>query len=193
MDLGSLPIGKTTSKKVPVINDGRATVELKFDLIRRLSGYERLRERIQACPDRGDREDATKDRTRESTSKAGRLNARDATLETIEPDLSQVLEIEPAGSIALQPAKIVNVIVKYKPTRRIRPFTAKVAYQSDSAIKPLFVVRGSCIGAEFRLSRTYISFGIVVEDCFSEARIALMNTGDIGARSVSTNNARQRE
>lgn len=186
VDLGSLPINRTISKKVPVINDGRATIELKFDLMKRLPGYERLRERIQACPGKSDRGDTAKDRTQASAPETIlRSDTYDAALETIEPDLSEVLEIEPAGPIVLQPAKVVNVIVKYKPKRRMRPFAAKVAFQTDSTIRPLFIARGSCVGAEFRLNRTHLSFGIVVQDCLSETRIVLLNTGDIGARSVS--------
>ncbi|XP_011690764.1 PREDICTED: hydrocephalus-inducing protein homolog [Wasmannia auropunctata] len=182
VDLGNLPINKMISRKVPVINDGRAALELKFDLMKHLPGYDPFRERIQICPGKFDQENSKMDRTRASVSETKRSHTLDVTLQTIEPDLSQVLKIEPAESIVLQPGKTANVVVKYKSMRRMRPFVAKVAFQTNSTIQPLFILRGSCIGAEFRLNRTYVPFGIVVQGCLSEAKIALLNTGDIGAR-----------
>jgi len=176
------------SKKVPVINDGRAALELKFDLMKNLPGYDQFRERIQICPKNVDQENSKIDHTRASISETKRSHTLDVTLQTVEPDLSQVLEIEPAESIVLQPGKIANVVVKYKSMRRMRPFVAKVAFQTNSTIQPLFILRGSCIGAEFRLNRTCVPFGIVVQGCLSEAKIVLLNTGDIGARLVPLTN-----
>lgn len=182
MDLGNLPINKTISRKVPVINDGRAALELKFDLMKNLSGYDLFHERIH-CP-LIDQENSKVDRTRASITETKRSNTLDETLQTDEANLSQVLKIEPAESIVLQPGKIANVVVKYKPIRRIHPFVIKVAFQTNSTIQPLFILRGSCIGAEFRLNKTYVPFGIVVRGCLSETKIMLLNTGDIGARLV---------
>lgn len=170
-------------RKVPVINDGRAALELKFNLMKKLPGYDRFREQIQICP-KINQENSKKDHIRASISETKRSHTLDVTLQTVEPDLSEVLEIEPTESIVLQPGKIVNVVVKYKSTRRMRPFVAKVAFQTNSLIQPLFILHGSCIGAEFRLNRTYIPFGIVVQDCHSETKVVLLNTGDIGARLV---------
>ncbi|XP_018307393.1 hydrocephalus-inducing protein homolog [Mycetomoellerius zeteki] len=180
VDLGNLPINKTISRKVPVINDGRAALELKFDLMKNLSGYDLFHERIH-CP-LIDQENSKVDRTRASITETKRSNTLDETLQTDEANLSQVLKIEPAESIVLQPGKIANVVVKYKPIRRIHPFVIKVAFQTNSTIQPLFILRGSCIGAEFRLNKTYVPFGIVVRGCLSETKIMLLNTGDIGAR-----------
>ncbi|XP_036144321.1 LOW QUALITY PROTEIN: hydrocephalus-inducing protein [Monomorium pharaonis] len=182
VDLGNLPINKMTSRKVPVINEGRAALELKFDLMKNLPGYDRFRERIRTCPRKIDQGNSNMDHIRASISETKRSYTFDVNLQTIEPDLSEVLRIEPTESIVLQPGKIANVVVKYKSTRRMRPFIAKVAFQTNSMIQPLFILRGSCIGAEFRLSRTYIPFGIVVQGCLSEAKVVLLNMGDIGAR-----------
>ncbi|XP_018395325.1 PREDICTED: hydrocephalus-inducing protein [Cyphomyrmex costatus] len=181
VDLGNLPINKTTSRKVPVINDGRAALELKFDLMKNLPGYDPFHERIQICT-LINQENSRMDRTRASITETKRSNTIDETFRTNEPNLAQVLEIEPAESIILQPGKTVNIVVKYKPTRRMQPFVAKMAFQTNSTIQPLFILRGSCIGAEFRLNRTHVLFGIVVQGCVSEAKIMLLNTGDIGAR-----------
>ncbi|XP_029155411.1 hydrocephalus-inducing protein homolog [Nylanderia fulva] len=181
IDLGNLSINKAIIRKVPVINNGRAPLELKFGLIKNLPGYEQFCERIQVCPKKINEENKM-DHTRASITETKRSDTCDVTLQTIEPHLSEVLEIEPAESIVLQSTKIVNVVVKYKSMRRMRPFFAKVAFQTNSTIQPLFIVRGSCIGAEFRLNRTCIPFGIIVQGCFSEAKVVLLNTGDIGAR-----------
>ncbi|XP_018048361.1 PREDICTED: hydrocephalus-inducing protein [Atta colombica] len=180
VNLGSLLINKTTSRKVPVINDGRAALELKFDLIKNLPGYDLFHERIQNCP-LINQENSKMDRTQASITEIKRSNTLDETLQ-MEPNLSQVLEIEPAESIVLQPGKIANIVVKYKPIHRMHPFVVKVAFQTNSTIQPLFILRGSCIGAEFHLNRTYVPFGIVVQGCLSEAKIMLLNTGDIGTR-----------
>lgn len=174
-----------TIRKVPVINEGRAALELKFDLMKKLPGYDRFRERIQIYSGKNDQDNSKIDRTRASISETKRSHTLDMTLQTIEPDLSEVLDIEPTESIILQPGKIANVVIKYKSMRRMRPFMAKVAFQTNSTIQPLFILRGSCIGAEFCLNRTYIPFGIVVQGCLSEAKVVLSNTGDIGARLVS--------
>jgi len=182
VNLGSLPINKTTSRKVPVINDGRAALELKFDLMKNLPGYDLFHERIQNCP-LINQENSKMDRTQASITEIKRSNTLDETLQ-MEPNLSQVLEIEPTESIVLQPGKIVNIVVKYKPIHRMHPFVVKVAFQTNSTIQPLFILRGSCIGAEFHLNRTYVPFGIVVQGCLSEAKIVLLNTGDIGTRLV---------
>lgn len=190
MDLGNLPINKMMSRKVPVINDGRAALELKFDLMKNLPGYDRFHQRVRICPEKIDQEkwNSKMDRTQASILETKRSHTLDVTLQTVEPDLFAVLEIEPAESIVLQPGKIANVAIKYKSARRMRPFVAKVAFQTNSMIQPLFIVRGSCIGAEFRLSRTSIPFGIVVQGCLSEKKVVLLNTGDIGARLVLLTN-----
>lgn len=168
-----------------MINNGRAAVELKFDLMKNLPGYNRLREQIQACPRKINQENSKMDHTRASITETKRSDTFDVTLQ-FQPDLSEVLEIKPksTGSIILQPGKIVNVVVKYKPLCRMHPFVAKVAFQTNMTIQPLFILHGSCIGAEFRLNRTCISFGIVAKGCASETKIVLLNTEDIGARLV---------
>ncbi|EFN85832.1 Hydrocephalus-inducing protein [Harpegnathos saltator] len=184
VDLGNLSINKTIIKKVPVINDGRAALELRFDLTKRLSGFE-SRRGIQACPERSDPEDSEVDRTRASVTEIQSADTDEKALQIIEPDLSsEVLKIEPAGSIVLRPAKIVHVIVKYKPTHRMRPFVAQVAYQADFVVQPLFTLCGSCIGKDFRLSKTHLSFGFVVQGCTDETKIALLNTGEIGNAKI---------
>lgn len=174
------------SRKVPVINDGRAALELKFDLMKKLPGYDLFSKRIKICPGKIGQENFKMDYIRASISETKRSQTLDVT-QTVEPDLSEVLEIEPTESIVLQPGKIANVIVKYKSMRRMRPFVAKVAYQINSIIQPLFILRGSCIGTEFCLNRTHVSFGIVVQGCLSETKVGLLNIGDIGARLVIIN------
>ncbi|KAM0731376.1 Hydrocephalus-inducing protein [Formica fusca] len=182
VDLGNLSINKAIIRKVPVINDGRAALELKFDLMKNLPGYGQFRERIQVGPRKIHEGNSKMDQIRASISETKRSDTFDVILQTIDPNLSEVLEIEPAESIVLQSGKIVNVILKYKSMRRMRPFVTKVAFQTNSTIQPLFILRGSCIGAEFRLNRTCVSFGIIVQGCLSEAKVVLLNIGDIGAR-----------
>lgn len=168
MDLGNLPINKTISKRVPVINDGRAALELRFDLTKRLPGYEPREGKAEACPEKADPDDSKLDLTRASVIEIQSANIDDSTVQTTEPDLSDVLEIVPAGPVVLRPAKIVYLIVKYKPTRRMRPFVAHVAYQAAFTIQPLFALRGSCIGREFRPSKHHLPFEFAAQGCLDE-------------------------
>ncbi|KAL6429109.1 hypothetical protein ACFW04_008114 [Cataglyphis niger] len=150
--------------------------------MKNLPGYEQFCERIPGRPRNIYNENSKMDRTRASISETKRSDTFDVIFETIDPILSEVLEIEPAESIVLQSGKIINIILKYKSMRRMLPFVTKVAFQTNSTIQPLFILRGSCIGAEFRLSRTCISFGVIVQGCLSETKVVLLNIGDIGAR-----------
>lgn len=164
VNLGNLPINKTISKRVPVINEGRAALELRFDFTKRLPGFE-SREGAQK-DSKKTKSNSKLDLTRASITETQSAYTDD--LQT-EPDLSEVLEIEPAGSIVLRPSKIVHVIIKYKPTRKMCPFVAQVAYQTAFTIQPLFTLRGSCIGNEFCLSRNHLSFKYVAQNCLEGA------------------------
>ena len=49
-------------------------------------------------------------------------------------------------------------------------------------IEPLFVIKGSCFGAEFSLDRSLLTFGAVVQDCNYVLKTVILNVGDIGSR-----------
>ena len=181
IDLGNVPAFKSVVKKVPVINEGSAPLELKFGLMKSLSGYDEYRESRGYC---NSRMEGASELARASIMETKRSWTTDVKLQTAEPKLSDVLKIEPSSNIVLKPNKRVNVLITFKSPLRIRPFIAKVAFQSSSTILPLFLVRGSCVGAEFRLNRNHISFGTVIQGCAAESKIVLMNTGDLGSRFV---------
>lgn len=122
---------------------------------------------------------------RASIMETKRSWTNDERLETGEPKLSDVLKIEPSSKVVLKPNNRINVVVTFKPTSRMRPFSAKVALQTSSTILPMFLVRGSCVGAEFHLNRTHIPFGTIVQGCVEESKVILMNTGDLGSRFVN--------
>ncbi|XP_053973139.1 hydrocephalus-inducing protein-like [Hylaeus volcanicus] len=179
--LGSVSISRTVIRKIPVVNQGLAPIEVKFDLTKNLSGYEDYRDRAQSCAVKEFNENGhTLDEA--SVMETKRSWTQDIVLQTNEPRLKDVLRIEPSSNVILRPNKRIDVTVRFKPTSRMRPFTVKVGLQVSSAIMPLFMVRGSCVGAEFRLNRTHVSFGTIVEGCFAEVKVILMNTGDVGAR-----------
>lgn len=101
--------------------------------------------------------------------------------------LSQALSIHPEDHVVLQPNKKLNLVLKFKPKKRMKQFWEKIGAQMDCTILPLTIVRGSGVGAEFQLNRTYISFGSIVEGCTLDSKLMLLNTGDVGARFVMKN------
>ncbi|XP_017794375.1 PREDICTED: hydrocephalus-inducing protein homolog [Habropoda laboriosa] len=179
IDLGSVPASRSVSRKIPIINEGLAPLELKFDLLKNLSGYDEYRERLGF---RSLKKEEASELARASIMETKRSGTLDQRLQTVEPKLSDVLTIEPSSNVVLKPNKRMNVSVTFRPTYRMCPFATKVALQTSSTILPLFLLRGSCVGAEFRLNRSHISFGTVVQDCVEKSKVILMNTGDIGSR-----------
>ncbi|KAG7200298.1 hypothetical protein KM043_017763 [Ampulex compressa] len=182
IDLGTLPANKTYTRKIPVINEGRAPVNLQFDLAKSLPGYEQHWKQTRLCVSSRVTEETGRPMVRASISETKRSGTQDVTLQTNEPDLTEVLKIEPSGLITMPPGGRKNLVVLFRPTCRMKRFTAKVALQIRSRVLPLFIVHGACAGAEFRLDRMYVSFGAIVEGCTSKARVLLSNTGDVGAR-----------
>nr|XP_034173204.1 hydrocephalus-inducing protein homolog isoform X3 [Osmia lignaria] len=181
IDLGSVSVSRTVTRRIPVVNEGLASIDVRFDLLKNLSSYEQHRERSQ-CLTTQNVESTPIDLERASIMETKRSWTQDIALQTKEPRLSEVLKIEPSTNVVLKPNKRTNVLVTFKATSRITPFLSKVALQTGSTIMPLFVVQGSCVAAEFQLNRTRVSFGTVVQGYTSETRVVLMNTGDVGAR-----------
>ncbi|XP_076763005.1 hydrocephalus-inducing protein [Xylocopa sonorina] len=179
IDLGNVPASRSVTKRIPVVNEGLAPLELKFGLMKQLSGYDEQRERLGRCDLK--HEDAN-GMAMASILETKRSWTIDHSLDTREPHISDVLTIEPSSNVTLNPSKRVNVSVTFKPTTRMRPFAAKVALQSSSMILPLFILHGSCVGTQFRLNRTHIPFGTTVQGYAKETKVVLMNTGDLGSR-----------
>ncbi|XP_017761798.1 PREDICTED: LOW QUALITY PROTEIN: hydrocephalus-inducing protein-like [Eufriesea mexicana] len=179
VDLGSISASRCVTKRIPVVNEGLAPLDLRFGLLKDLSGYEEHRERHGLCDFQVEN---ASEMARASIMETKRSWTNDERLETVESKLSDVLRIEPSSNVTLKPNNRVNVVVTFKPTSRMRPFSAKVALQTSSTILPMFLVRGSCVGAEFHLNRTHIPFGTVVQGCVEESKMILMNTGDLGSR-----------
>lgn len=180
IDLGNVPARKSVVRKIPVINEGLAPLDLRFGIMKYLSGYDEYRESQRYC----DPPDDESEMAQASIMEIKRSWTMDQRFAAGEPKLLDVLKIEPSSSVVLKPNKRVNVLVIFKSPSRMRPFEVKVAFQSSSMILPLFSVRGSCVGAEFRLNRNHIPFGTVVQGCTEESKVILMNTGDLGSRFV---------
>lgn len=179
IDLGSVSVNRTVTKKIPVLNEGLAPLELKFGLMKNLYGYDEYRARLGCYVQKHEELTELEVASVIETKRSWTLDHR---LQTGEPLLSNVVTVTPSSNVILKPNKRINVLVTFTPTFRMRPFSAKVALETSSAILPLFMVRGSCVGAEFRLNRTHIQFGTVVQGCTEETKAILMNTGDLGSR-----------
>nr|XP_033321170.1 hydrocephalus-inducing protein homolog [Megalopta genalis] len=167
-------------RKIPVVNEGLAAVDVRFDLTENLSAYGKYRDREKSCPIN------LLDLLKPELEKASVVETKrswtdDTELQTKESRMMELLQIQPA-SVTLQPNKKIDVIVRYKPTFRMQRFTKKVSVQAASTILPLFIMHGCCVGMEFQLNGTLFSFGTIVEGCTKQSKVVLMNTGDIGAR-----------
>nr|CAD7202008.1 unnamed protein product [Timema douglasi] len=96
--------------------------------------------------------------------------------------LTDVFHITPKTPVVIQPNETISVTVKFKPNRRIKPFSEKLYMQIHENVEPLCLMMGSCIGSEFQLDRKYLPFGMVVQGCQSSLKLLLSNTGELGAR-----------
>ncbi|XP_031371258.1 hydrocephalus-inducing protein-like [Apis dorsata] len=178
IDLGNILPMKVVVKKIPIVNKGLASAKVKFGVMQYLGGYDDYYESLGYCNVKRDAPILAK----ASIMETKRSWTFDSVLDTIEPKLYEVLKIKPSTNVILKPNKSINVMIFFKPTARVKPFSIKVALQTNSNIIPLFLVRGSCVGTDFRLNRTNIFFGTVTQDCIEESKMILMNTGDLGSR-----------
>ena len=150
-----------STRKIKILNEGRLPVKLKFGLIKILEAFKEPKKI----------EYSNQDLQKEKRDKIQEIMV-----------LSQSLSIQPEDPVVLQPNDKLNLVLKFKPKIRIKQFLEKIGAQMDYTILPLTIVRGSGVGAEFQLNRTYISFGSIVEGCTLDSNIMLLNTGDVGAR-----------
>lgn len=178
VDLGNIFPMKVVVKKIPVVNKGLAPVKMKFGVMQYLGGYDNYYENLGYCNIKRD----TPILAKASIMETKRSWTFDTMLETLEPKLYEILKIKPSTNVILKPNKRMNVMIFFKPTARMRPFSVKIALQTNSNVIPLFLLRGSCIGMEFRLNRSHIFFGTIIQDCIEESKMILMNTGDLGSR-----------
>lgn len=173
IDLGNIPVGKLSIRKVKIINEGVVPIELKCNFLKIFEASKEIKRK---------RLDLKIGEKKKEEIKDGKSNIK---IDPIIEMLSEAFSIHPTGPIILESNKKLNLIVKFKPQMRIKQFLEKVAVQMDSTILPLMIVKGSCVGAEFLLNRNYISFGSVVRGCTLNSKLILLNIGDIGARFVS--------
>ncbi|KAK2576816.1 hypothetical protein KPH14_005450 [Odynerus spinipes] len=181
IDLGSVGISKIVMKKVPVINEGRAPVDVKFDLISNLFQDKQDTPRDSSCS-LGLVGELAKYHEQVSVMETKRSNTDDENLQTDRESISRVLSIEPSELTRVRSKERVDLTIRFKPTCRMKTFTEKMGAKIDSTILSLAILRGGCIGPEFHLNRTYIAFGTIVRGCTTETELVLMNTGDVGAK-----------
>ncbi|XP_043487241.1 hydrocephalus-inducing protein-like [Polistes fuscatus] len=182
IELGNLPVNKTLIKKVPVINEGRASVDLKFDLISNLSRDKRYLQKVPAICIARSFDKIIKSQVPVSLLETRGSNIDDLNIRMDETYAAQALTIEPSELTRVRPNEKINLKIKFKATSRMKMFTEKIGAMVDSTLLSLFILHGSCVGPEFRLNKTYVAFGTVVHGCIGETGLVLMNTGDIGAK-----------
>lgn len=173
-----MPVNKTLIKRVSVINEGRAPIDLRFDLMGNLLRDKGSVEKVSACVPKSHDEII---KYREYVSM--RSNEDDKSLHMDTTYASQALTIEPSKLTQIRTNEKIDITIKFKATSRINAFTQKIgAMLFDSTILSLFIIRGNCVGPEFRLDKTYMAFGTVVQGCISETKLVLMNIGDVGGK-----------
>ncbi|XP_046822171.1 hydrocephalus-inducing protein-like [Vespa crabro] len=181
IELGNVPVHKTLIKKVPVINEGRAPVDLKFDLMSNLLQDKRYVEKIPTCIPKS-YEEIIKYQEYVSMLKSKIFNEDDKNLRMDMTYAAQALIIEPSNMTQVRTNEKIDLTIKFKATSRINMFTQQIGAMVDSTIFSLFILRGSCVGPEFRLDKTYIAFGTVIQGCISETKLILMNIGEVGGK-----------
>nr|KAF7425254.1 hypothetical protein H0235_007692 [Vespula pensylvanica] len=179
IELGNVPVHKTLIRKVPVINEGRAPVDLRFDLMNNLLHDKKYIEKAPTCIPKSN-ENITQHQ--ESIIKAKRSDENDINLQINMTYAARALIIEPSELTRVRTNEKIDLTIKFKATSRINMFTQKVGAIVDSTIFSLFILRGSCVGPEFRLDKSYIAFGTIIQGCISETKLVLMNIGDVGGK-----------
>lgn len=74
----------------------------------------------------------------------------------------------------------------FSPEKRMAAFTEELQLECLGAVRPLLVMKGCCQGVEVGLDTDYLQFGAVVQRCLATRHIIMQNTGDVGARCIST-------
>lgn len=179
IDLGNVPVGKTVTRKVRIRNSGRAGVQVKFDLMKKLTvnnekdGRENLsHEQVPFDPN-------TK---KKMSSRLKESRGAGMTSEEKDDSIKEMLSVEPVQKVSLAAGKGVEIFIKFLGSKRMSNFVEKIAAEVDSTILPLLFVRGSCVARQFRLDQNNFYFGTIVEGCTKILKIVLFNEGDFGAK-----------
>ncbi|XP_058802835.1 hydrocephalus-inducing protein homolog [Phymastichus coffea] len=134
LDFGNVRLGKSTSRKITVVNAGRLPV--------------RLRPVVKGIA-----------------------------------DAMKFVNVSPNAVKDLKPSRELTVTVVLKGIQRIKSLQAEVGFELDGADSVLLTtLRANCVGADIRLNRECISFGVVYEGCTAEEKLVLINDGDVGSR-----------
>lgn len=98
-------------------------------------------------------------------------------------DADKIIKIQPQEKIILHRNKPQELIIKFKPKKRLELFEEKICVKIDKKIiKTLGMIRGKCSAAEFYLNRINISFGKIIKDFLIKEKFELCNIGDVGAK-----------
>ncbi|XP_066585112.1 hydrocephalus-inducing protein homolog [Prorops nasuta] len=159
----NVPVGKSVTKQISIVNGGRAPVEFTLHL----------------CED--NLSEMNKDFKESGNLQSEVIDTKDVAVEVAE-NIKKIISISPMNVVTLRPGKKMTVVVQFNPTQKIQPFSKRITLKTATAILDLFKIHASCIAADFNLTKTFIQFGIVVVGCSSSEKVFLINEGDIGAK-----------
>ncbi|KAK4880159.1 hypothetical protein RN001_008305 [Aquatica leii] len=190
LNFGSVPVGKTSSISVVVLNDGLSPIEIIFDIPEKLpfflkpkkntSEFKSLEHVVKASnskwtpDDKNKKNAATKEKGNNSQLKLPVSEKIDLNL------LHKFINITPKRFIKVGSKQSTQFVITFSPTERIANFSEKLAYQVQDTTDTLCIFKGCSIGADYYLDKKCIPFGTVVLGYSSKQKFVLNNAGDIG-------------
>ncbi|XP_014206280.1 hydrocephalus-inducing protein-like [Copidosoma floridanum] len=169
LNFGSILVGNETTKKLSIVNSGRATVTLKVVVT------ECWAENIFSINTESRAKDERNSLTPTVSSKYSHTSSKDV-------NLLEFLEVAPNDWFDLKMNREQLISIKFQAMQRVRSCKIKLGLDMDNTIIPLTVVKAECIAMNLYLSRTNVSFGNIFETCVAEEKLTLMNDGDVDTR-----------
>ncbi|XP_027883649.1 hydrocephalus-inducing protein homolog isoform X2 [Xiphophorus couchianus] len=105
------------------------------------------------------------------------------TLNSDPPVDPKDLTVSPLGDLKLKSGgDSCRLQIQFSPQQHIAPFLAELQAEFKGFFHPLLTIEGCCKGLEVNLDCSQVSFGAMVQNCQTNRRIVMTNTGDTTVR-----------
>ena len=185
LDFGSIRVGKSSCKKISIINEGRLPVNIYLNVLE-CSTEEIPEISISKCReiDSVEKIFRNKDFSKNDFSSLS-AGASRLTHDTDNSYLLDFIDIQPDSSRNLKPKRELEFKITMNATQRLKSFKAQLGLVVDDILYSNFTtVKANCLKMSFKLSRAYVSFGTIFEGFKSEENVILVNDGDVGSKYV---------
>ncbi|XP_031785390.1 hydrocephalus-inducing protein homolog isoform X3 [Nasonia vitripennis] len=174
IDFGTITVGKSSSRKIHLLNEGRLPAKVK--VILKKYSLENTREIEEQF-----KKDIETNYLQPHNSFSTHLSSDYQTVSNTmkSSEIAEFIEILPATLRDLKPNKEMEVTIKCRAIKRIQSLAASLGLVVDNFSFHLALVKANCVKANLYLSRTYISFGTIFEGCTTQEKLVLINDGDI--------------